>query len=616
MSGVQLGELSNRSQPRRPRSGRIPVLGGGSVAVLLLFIVLATGLFWSAWRQPGRAWVGVGGDPNLVSWFLTWVPYAISHAHNPLLSSWLDAPTGVNLMWNTSMPLMGALLWPVTQVGGPVVAYDLLITLSLALSAWTAFLAIRELTLNRWGALLGGLLYGFSPYMLTESLAHVHVVAAFLPPLMLLLLADLLVFHRRPARRAGGLLGLVCAAQVLTGEEVLVGAAVAAAAGALVLALICRDGAAALLRDSLRWVRAAVRRLPLEPGDQALPALLRGLLVLAVLAAYPLAVQFLGPHRIHGSIQPRGVYVSDLLGFLLPTDAQAIAPAFVRSTVGGFSGNGTEWTAYLGAPLLLLLAAAVVVFRRDRLLLWAVASAAVVAILSLGPHLHVAGRDTGIRLPELLLDRAPVVGNLQANRLALFTDLFVAVAVGALLARLTRLPQRPRWLAMGALLLAFVPLLPRLPFPATAATIPAYFDGGVQADVPEGAMVLVIPFADFTDADAMAWQATSMMWFRMPEGYFVNDNPDGSPRFGVRPTPLSDAMLAIQSGGDPPPLDSAARAAILGQLRDLGVVEVVVGPMPGEDRMLALWSSLLGRPPDRTAGGVYVYSPAAPRAVP
>ncbi|HEV3232254.1 MAG TPA: hypothetical protein VG245_08370 [Candidatus Dormibacteraeota bacterium] len=568
----------------------------GSLALLALavYTALTLGLFNVAWAHPGRTWIGVGGDPNLVSWFLAWVPYAISHGHNPLLSDALNYPAGVNLMWNTSMPLAAVLLWPVTALGGPVLAYNVLLTASVALSAWTAFIAIRWLTGSAPGAFLGGLLYGFSPYMLTQSLAHVHVVAVFLAPLLLMLLADLLVRRRWPPLRTGMLLGACCAAQLLIGEEVLVGAALASGVGAAVLALMRR-------REAL----PALRR--------ALPGLLLGLGVMAVIVAVPVAVQFLGPHRIHGPIQTRGVYVSDLLNFVVPTQTQYFAPQAALVEAGNFSGNGTEWNAYLGAPLLLLLLGGVIALRRNALAVWAGASGLVMAVLSLGPHLRIGGRDTGLRLPELVIDRLPVLANVLPNRLALFVDMFAAILLAVVVARLLAAARPIRWAGLAAVAVAALPLLPSLPFPALAAGVPAYFQGPVRADVAEGSVVVIAPFADFTDADAMGWQAAAGIWFKSPAGYLVNDNPDGTPRFSVRPTPLSKAMLQISLGDGPPVLDGATRSEILNQLRDLAAREVVVGTMAHEDQMVAFWEDLLGRAPDRQTGGVYLWRPAGPR---
>jgi hypothetical protein len=67
-------------------------------------------------------------------------------------------------------------------------------------------------------ALLGGPVDGFSPAMIAQSSSHLHLtLGAVLPPLMLLLVDELLVRQRRNPLLAGAL----TAAQVLIGEELL-----------------------------------------------------------------------------------------------------------------------------------------------------------------------------------------------------------------------------------------------------------------------------------------------------------------------------------------------------------------------------------------------------------
>ena len=145
-------------------------------AALLFYIALAFLLFWQVWPSPGRRSLGSSADPEQMMWFLGWTQFALSHQDNPLFSDFLDYPHGVNLMWNASTLLPGALLSPVTAWQGPVVAYDLLLTLSLPLSAWCAYLAIGRWVQGPIAAVVGGLLYGFSPYMVAQAqIGRAHV---------------------------------------------------------------------------------------------------------------------------------------------------------------------------------------------------------------------------------------------------------------------------------------------------------------------------------------------------------------------------------------------------------------------------------------------------------
>jgi len=71
------------------------------------------------------------GDGALFLWFLRWTPYALLKGQNPLLGTHLNVPDGVNLMWNTSLPLPAALMTPVTELLGLPVTVTTLYTLAL-----------------------------------------------------------------------------------------------------------------------------------------------------------------------------------------------------------------------------------------------------------------------------------------------------------------------------------------------------------------------------------------------------------------------------------------------------------------------------------------------------
>jgi hypothetical protein len=117
--------------------------------------------------------------------------------------------------------------------------------------------------------------------------------------------------------------------------------------------------------------------------------------------------------------------------------------------------------------------------------------------------------------------------------------------------------------------------------------------------------VLVAPFShDGPTALPMVWQAASDMAFRMPEGYFVNVDAHGARHDGPRPTVTSRVMTRIQSGT---PLGSVDVRSIRADLARWRVTTVLVGPMPHQDRMLALFRRVFGADPVER-GGVYVWS--------
>src|SRR5204863_9021563 len=75
---------------------------------------------------------------------------------------------------------------PLTLLVGAVASYNVAALLLPAVGAWTAFLLCRYVTRAFWPALVGGYLFGFSAYVVAQSLGHPHMTAVFLLPLVAL----------------------------------------------------------------------------------------------------------------------------------------------------------------------------------------------------------------------------------------------------------------------------------------------------------------------------------------------------------------------------------------------------------------------------------------------
>ena len=157
----------------------------------------------------------------MLLWFLRWLPHALAEGQNPLFTHAINYPDGVNLMWNTAMPLLAFLLSPLTLTLGLILTYNILVTSLVGLTGCCAYLMVRRYVASRAAAFAGGLLYGFSPYVVAHAHEHASLVGAFVPPLMFLLLDDILVRQRRSAVVDGLLLGALAFAQLMISEELL-----------------------------------------------------------------------------------------------------------------------------------------------------------------------------------------------------------------------------------------------------------------------------------------------------------------------------------------------------------------------------------------------------------
>ena len=416
-----------------------------SPAVLASYLLLVVIYFAGAWAHPAHRVVGSPGDPSLFIWYLGWVPWAIAHGHNPLLSTWVNAPHGVNLMWNTSMLLPGLVLAPLTEWWGALVTYNVLVTAGLALSGWTAWLALRKVCGVRAGAAwLGGLVFAFSPFMVAQAYGHLHLVFAFLLPLLAVAVHEIVVTQHRSARRGGLVLGVLAGAQFLTGEELLAIAAIALGVAVVVAA-------------------ALSPRLARPRAPHAVRAAFWAVAGFVIVAGFPLAYQYLGPQSVHGPVQPRDHYVADLLAPVTPTSWQWLHPWGALATAARFQSHGAEWCAYLGVPLIALMLAGTLTGLRRRGVLVATATAVVLVVFSFGPHLQINGHHTGIWMPWSALGWMSPLDSLLPVRLMIAVDLIAAGMIAVVAdAAWTAIRNRRATGALlaGATALVVVSLLP------------------------------------------------------------------------------------------------------------------------------------------------------------
>ena len=324
------------SEDREGRSGWTRARAAGAAALpglasLLVCLVLGGLVFAKTWPSPTGTSIGSGGgDGALMMWFLQWTPHALDHGLNPLFTDHINVPEGVNVMWNTSLLLPGLVLAPVTAAFGPVLTFNLLLALGLGLSAWCAAIAFRRYASNRVAALLGGLVFGFSPYMLAQSRGHLQLTLVFLVPLLLLVLDEILVRQRWRPLVAGAALGALAAGQLFIGEEVLAFTGIVALVGVILLAALFP-----------RQVRGR--------AGYALLALAAGAVVFAVLAAGPLLFQVTGPQRVSGDLHPSTGWPPTCTGWWCPTGSRRSPPRPPSSSAPASRATRPRSTATWGS---------------------------------------------------------------------------------------------------------------------------------------------------------------------------------------------------------------------------------------------------------------------------
>jgi hypothetical protein len=561
---------------RRWTSGR-----RGGLVIFVVYLFAAVAITFGAWRGPRSGWAGGCCDQEPGIWYLGWTPHALAHGLDPFFTTQIGAPAGVNVMWSPSMPLLGILGWLPAKIGGPIFGFNVLVVVGIALSGFTAWLAIRRWSGDGPGPVIGGAVYGFSPYVVSHAAIHLNLATAWVPPLLLIAIDELLVARRRPPWHAGVALGILCAAQLLISEELLATSVVAAGVLIAVLAVVRGDGQSR---------HAALARL-LPAGAAAVPTFL-------LLAGWPLAAQFFGPQRLDRQVQDPVTFSTDLLNLVLPTRYQLIAPAAATRLSSEFSGFPHEATGYLGLPLLVLLAVVTVRHWDDLRVRVASVTAALMLVLSLGPWLHIGKAPLHIPLPWLALGKLPLLKHVLPGRFTVFVWLAVAVVVAIVIARATRLPPRPAapcLLAVGASLALLLPApLARAPF-----TTPGFFRNWASHHIAADETVLVAPyFVNGSEAAPMVWAAEADYGLRMPEAYAYVPQPNGATYSGPAQTQLTFTMFVIQERGAWLVARGEIRARVAADLEEAGVRHVIVGPTRHWRQLVAFFTDLFGRSPE------------------
>jgi hypothetical protein len=561
---------------RRPRSA-FDLRG---ISALAIYFAL-TELFFGRglWERSTTAYIGKAVDPPQLMWLMAWWPHALAHGLNPLFTEAIWAPHGLNLTWATSMPLVSLLAALPIAIAGPIAVYNLLCLLALALAAWTAFVLCRYLTGAYCASLTGGYVFGFSAYMLGQTLAHLDLLLVFPIPLFTLLLIR--GFRADISWRAlvAGL-ALVLTAQFLMFIELF--ATMTLFAGTALIVVLMAGSSAEKTR--------AVNLLPTVALSYAI----------ALAALSPLFYYMVALGYEPGAQHPPLLYSTDLLNLLIPTSTMELGRAVsLRAITQHFLGLIFEAGGYIGLPLMLV---AVAFARRNWSEGWArslVLVLIVAIVLSLGPFLVVGGRPI-IPLPGLIVGALPLIGKALPVRLMLYAFLLLAIITALWLSG----GSISRWIrVLAAPVVVVASMLPNLSgsYWTSGIDVPPFFRKALYAKyLSPGETIVVLPYG--INGNSMMWQLQSRWYFRMAGGYA------GNPPLEFRQWPIVRVFYRVGTVALP-----AAGDQLRAFLATHGAAAVLV-----DDREAEIWRPLMATlnaaPID--AGGMTVYRAAPAELAP
>jgi len=380
--------------------------------------------------------------------------------------------------------------------------------------------------------------------------------------------------------------------------------------------------------------------------------------VTAVIAGYPLWVQFFGPLRQHGSPFMLDYFKNDLSSFVAPSSYQLFHTAGSAAAAARYQGQLPEYLGYLGWPLLVVLGLAAIACWRRLPARAAAVACLVLGVFSLGGTLLFGGHHhPAIKLPWYWLQGLPLLESALPDRFSLVADgaaaallaFAVDAAVPAFAAFAAHSPPRPArarlalarlgllrlglarlglprlavgWrpvaVVMAAAILAVLPIVPK-PLPVAAATpVPAGWSAAFAAlRLPPTASVLVVPVPMSTFTEPLRWQADTGEPRSLVGGYFMGPGPHGRGYIDGTGTPpaglylnamwifSTDGLPRALAAGAPPnarpgvagyvPVKSVTNTRMRAQIRAWRVSAVVAVAKPGS-RLGRYLTVLLGPP--------------------
>ena len=489
-----------------------PLAGGKSgsrgwrewAIVAILYVALAFVFTLPSSIHPSRALLGRGGDNYLHAWFLWEFARAVVHGQNPFHTTLILYPIGANLTWATTDILGQIMAVPLSLSLGPILTYNLSLILQFALGALFARLLCKRVSGDAAAATIGGIVFGFSPFLLAHAWGHLSLVTTFPLPLYVLALFRLLD-KEKPSWKDSALLGLALALVALANYQY-----------ALIFVLFT------LLMLAVDLGRAGwlpmLRRLSMPLVTSA---------AVFLLCLSPILLMMLKDYRVTkpASLENATSYSADVLSFFVPSLQQSLLGHYVRKLPERFfvGPGGIEGVEFVGLVALIFALIGCWVARgsQRRTAGRAMVAGMVFALMSLGPTIHILGRPTSLPAPAAPLYKLNMMHFLrEPARFSIVTSLCLSLLVSIGLAfTLSRLKIPWKRLvfvcAVGAVILLECLAYP---FPSSSIVQPARYwvtpkttqRCTLPPSVRDGA-VLTIPLDDW-------WHYSDAMWMQMLDG--------------------------------------------------------------------------------------------------
>ena len=521
----------------------------GHVVVLLLYAAVAVAF---SWPLTANLQTHLTGHPGRDTGVYVWNQWVFRHelVENRSLPYFTDVLFGrsqpADLSLHNYTTFQNLIAAPLAGFFGVVGTFNIVYLLMVVLTAYSTFLLARHVTHSIPESVVAGLIFAWSPTIVTRGMDHFSLVAAaplavFLLILMradgherlrdgvalgvtmawaattdvyfavyCLLIGTVFLVARvvsiEPSRHAGReraaawgvhvvmlcMAGLILAMAVSGGWELTVGGREVGMRSLYTPVLALTVLALIQLVRKYRWSLAHLTRSDVGRfvGLTAAAAVVSAVFVSPVLyaAAVRLAHGEFNTPAIYWRSSPPGI---DLLALVLPNPNHPLVPDAIAQWLARQPNGYHENVASIPFVAIgILILAWRVGWRPSR---WWATLCVMFGLLALGPFIHVAGINTYVPGPWALLRYVPVIGLAHTPaRFGIVLMLGVAVIAADALRELSRRhPQRRRALVAGAALLLALELLPA-PLTLYSAAIPPLYKRVAAA--PESVTLLELPY--------------------------------------------------------------------------------------------------------------------------
>lgn len=498
------------------------------VFIYLLFTLYVWKTFW---LHPGSNLQSDTGDPALTLWSLSAVSKDLSQFKLPFFSDTLWAPYGVNLLDNTTEPLLGIVSFPITFFLGPLWSYLILGTLGTFLNAIAGWYLCSRIVGVNLASYLGGIIAGFNPFLTGAAIfGQFGILYASVPMTGVAALINIYLLKKRNFKYFI-ILGLSLAAELFLSPELLAIEVTGITFAALFL-FVC-------------YTKTFVKELRLT-----YKSLLGTFCGLAVIMLYPVYFILKGPE--HLSQQPWGPYQS-LFG--VDWEQSVFLPKSVGDLKGflfftGYFGPSPGPPVYLGILMFVVLIASILIILLNSQYRFLIGNFLLSVWLTTG-----AALSWGVNRPRVvssplnkiliwrLLSHLPILPSIIPQRFAIMFWITVSMIITAAIklcwekskqlvtnkhAKLFFIP------AYLCFLVAFIPIIKseELPIVSTKVTTPGCFYDFKRAPY-RGKIILVLPFPGANGSgQAMTWDAIAGLPVKLVGGYiFIPDQTGARLRF-------------------------------------------------------------------------------------